>query len=256
LTFLKRKYHVWYSRPLPETGTPKCWEFSTDARGRWYVNIVVQLPDSETRIGSAIGIDLGLKVLATLSNGEKISAPHHYRAEETKLSLFRSRGQKIRARALHAKIANRRNHFLHVITTKIAREHAEIYVGNISSTKIAKTNMAKSVGDASWGILRYMLSYKAIALGGKCEIVSERWTTQACSCCGSSGSSTKPKGIGGLAIRHWTCSDCGTSHDRDVNAARNILIVGAERRPLVGEIPLLGKTLKSPITSFRFSCRV
>jgi transposase len=240
LIVLGHTYHFWYSRPLPENGKPKSWSFSTDSRGRWYINIQVEFPEPEKRQGLAVGIDLGLKVLATLSTGEKIVAPRLYRAEEAKLALFQSRGQKIRARALSAKIANRRKHFLHMLTTKIVCEHAEIYVGDVSPSKLAKTRMAKSIGDAGWTMLRTMLQYKSIATGAKCEIVSERWTTQTCSRCGSIGSSTKPKGIGGLGIRHWTCSNCGTSHDRDVNAARNILIVGAERRPLVGEIPRSG----------------
>ena len=163
----------------------------------------------------------------------------HYRASERKLALLQQRGQKTRARALSAKVANQRKHFLHVATTKIVADHAEIYVGDVNPSRLAKTKMAKSIGDAGWAMFRSMLQYKSIATGATCEVVSERWTTQACSCCGSLSSSTKPKGIGGLGIRQWTCSDCGSELDRDVNAARNILFVGAERRPLVAEIPVL-----------------
>lgn len=236
LTVRGRTYRLWQSRPIPKDGMPKSWEFSTDARGRWYVNIQVELPEPEVRKGDAVGIDLGLKDLATLSTGEKIAAPRIYRAEERRLALFQSRGQKSRARALSAKIANRRKHFLHVATTQIVRRFAQIYVGDVNARKLMQTNMAKSVSDAGWTMFRNMLSYKAIALGGRCEVVSENMTTQTCSCCGSLSSSTKPKGIGGLGIRHWACSDCGTSHDRDVNAAKNILRVGLERQPLGEEI--------------------
>ena len=239
LTVMGRTYRLWLSRPIPEDGKAKSWEFSCDARDRWYVNIQVELPEPEKRSGSPVGIDLGLKDLAALSDGSKIEAPRLYRASERKLAQFQSRRQKTRARALLAKIANRRKHFLHVATTQIVRDHAEIYVGDVSPSRLAKTKMAKSIGDAGWAMFRNMLSYKAIALGGICEIVSERWTTQACSCCGSLSSSTKPKGIVGLGIRHWECSDCGALHDRDVNAALNILRVGAERRPLVEEIPVI-----------------
>lgn len=234
LTVLGRTYRLWQSRAIPAEGKPKSWEFSSDARGRWYVNIQVELPEPEPRnSGDAVGIDLGLKDLATLSTGEKIVAPRIYRAEEKRLALFQSRGQKTRARALSAKIANRRKHFLHVVSSRIARSHKQIYVGDVNARKLKQTNMAKSVSDAGWTMFRNMLSYKAIALGGKCEVVSERWTTQACSCCGSLDSSTKPKGIGGRAIRHWVCDSCGASHDRDINAAINILRVGLERQPLV-----------------------
>ena len=238
LTVLGRTYRLWLSRPIPDGGRPKTFEFSTDARGRWYVNIQVELPEAGRREGNAVGIDLGLKDLATLSTGEKIPAMRHYRAEERQLALFQSRGQKTRARAISAKIANRRKHFLHVATTDIVRRHAEIYVGDVNAANLKKTTMAKSVGDAGWSMFRNMLSYKAIGLGGKCAIVSERWTTQTCSCCGSLPQS-RPKGIACLAIRRWQCSDCGADHDRDVNAAQNILRVGLERQAPVEEIPSL-----------------
>ena len=236
LTVMGRVYHLWLSRPIPEGGKPKSWAFSTDARGRWYVNIHVELPDPDKRDGAAVGIDLGLKDLATLSTGEKIAAQRHYRAEERNLALLQQRGQTVRARALAAKIANRRKHFLHVATTNIARRFVHIFVGDVNAKKLMQTNMAKSVSDASWSTFRNMLSYKAIGLGGKCEIVSERWTSQTCSCCGTIPVSS-PKGMGALGIRHWVCSDCGTSHDRDVNAAQNILRVGRERSPPAAEIP-------------------
>ena len=238
LTVLGRTYRLWFSRPIPDGGKPKSFEFSTDARGRWYVNIQVELPKAEKREGSAVGIDLGLRNLATISTGEKIPAMRHYRAEEKQLALFQSRGQKVRARAMSAKIANRRKHFLHVETSKIARDHVEIYVGDVNASGLKRTKMAKSVGDAGWSMFRNMLSYKAIALGGKCVVVSERWTSQTCSCCGTIPASS-PKGMGALGIRRWVCSDCGADHDRDVNAAQNILRVGLECQPPVVEIPAL-----------------
>ena len=242
ITVLGRTYRLWQSRPIPENGKPKSWEFSTDARGRWYVNIQVELPEPEKREGSAVGIDLGLKTLAVLSTGETVETPAFYRRSEAQLALFQKRGQKVRARALAAKVANQRKHFLHVATTKIAREHAEIYVGDVSPSKLAKTRMAKSVHDAGWSMLRNFLSYKAMALGGKCEIVSERMTSQTCSCCGSLSSSTRPKGIAGLGVRSWHCDDCGSLLDRDVNAALNILRIGAERRaPVAGNPRHLGR---------------
>ena len=236
LTVLGRTYRLWQSRLIPENGMPKSWDFSTDARGRWYVNIQVEFPEPEKREGAAVGIDLGLKTLAVLSTGETVETPAFYRKSEAQLALLQKRGQKARARALAAKVANQRKHFLHVATTNIVRDYAEIYVGDVSPSKLAKTRMAKSVHDASWTMLRNMLSYKSIATGGMMRIVNERMTSQACSCCGSLSSETRPRGIAGLRVRHWTCSDCGSELDRDVNAATNILIAGAERRPPVVEI--------------------
>ena len=230
LTVLGRTYRLWQSRPIHENGNPKSWEFSTDARGRWYVNIQVELPEPEARNGGdAVGIDLGLKDLATLSTGEKIAAPRIYRAEEKRLALFQSRGQKTRARALSAKIANRRKHFLHVASSKIARDHAQIYVGDVNAKKLTQTNMAKSVLDAGWTTFRNMLVYKSRLRGGVCEIVPERYTSQTCSCCGAMPQG-RPKGIAGLGMRSWHCDDCGSLHDRDVNAAQNICRIGLERQ--------------------------
>ena len=109
-------------------------------------------------------------------------------------------------------------------------------VGNVSPSKLAKTKMAKSILDASWAMLRSQLEYKARKHRARYVEADERWTSQACSDCGAVGG---PKGIAGLGVRHWTCPCCGSSHDRDVNAARNILSVGAERRPPAVEIPVL-----------------
>lgn len=238
LTVLGRNYYLWLPRPIPENSKPKSWEFSTDARGRWYVNIQVELPEPEKRNAPAVGIDLGLKSVVALSNGFKIAAPRLYRQEEKKLGVFQRRGQTVRARALAAKIANRRRHFLHVTSHGIVQHYGEIYVGDVSPKKLAKTRMAKSVHDAGWSMLRKMLSYKSIATGGTMRIVSERYSSQVCSCCGCIPGSS-PKGRGSLGVRHWVCSDCDAVHDRDINAARNILRVGAERRPPVVEVPVL-----------------
>jgi len=238
LTVLGRSYYLWLSRQVPDNGKPKSWEFSTDARGRWYVNIQVELPEPEKRNAPRLGIDLGLKSLIALSNGFKIAAPRFYRQEDKQLGVFQRRGQKVRARALAAKIANRRKHFLHVVSHGLVRHYGEIYVGDVSPRKLARTRMAKSVYDASWSVLRSMLSYKSIATGGVMCIVSERYSSQTCSACGCIPASS-PKGLGALGVRHWVCSDCGESHDRDINAARNILRVGAERRPPGVGIPAL-----------------
>ena len=238
LTVLGRAYRLWLSRTIPVDGKPKTFEFSTDARGRWYVNIQVELPEADCRNGDAVGVDLGLKDIAALSTGEKIAAPRIYRAEEKRLALFQSRGQTVRARALAAKIANRRKHFLHVATTKLVDRFARIYVGDVNAKKLMSTNMAKSVSDASWTALRTMLVYKSRMRGGLCEIVSERCSSQTCFHCGAMPEG-RPRGIAGLGVRSWHCDDCGSLLDRDVNAARNILKIGSERRPPAAEIPVL-----------------
>jgi putative transposase len=118
------------------------------------------------------------------------------------------------------------------------QDYGVIRVGDVSSTKLAKTKMAKSALDSGWGMLRSQLAYKSSRAQVDYAVVPERHTSQMCSCCGVIPRSS-PKGMGALGIRHWQCSDCGASHDRDVNAARNILAVGREHPPLVEEIPAL-----------------
>ncbi|MDY7219197.1 transposase [Denitrificimonas sp. JX-1] len=104
----------------------------------------------------------------------------------------------------------------------------EIYVDNVSSLKLVKTMMAKSVLDAGWGQLKTMLDYKCAHADIVFKEVNEAYTTQTCSHCGSLPE-LRPKGIAGLGIRKWTCSGCGVAHDRDINAARNILAAGHGR---------------------------
>jgi putative transposase len=223
VTYRGKRFRFWEGgRPLPPNA--KGGAFVEDARGRWYVTFHVEVDARTAPVSGAIGIDLGLKALATTSDGEVIGAPRIYRRYEQQLAVAQRAGNKRRAKAIHAKIKNCRQDFLHKATTKLAREHALIAVGDVNSKQLAKTKMAKSVLDAGWSSFRNMLRYKAAMFVD----VDEKFTTQTCSCCGSKDSSERPKGIAGLRMREWTCSDCGSVHDRDVNAARNILALGAQ----------------------------
>lgn len=202
--------------------------FNADSRGRWYLNIPVEIECAASAPVTRVGIDLGLKDLATLSTGKKVEAPRFYRASEEKIATAqRARKTPKRVRNIHAKIANRRKDFLHQESAKIAKEHGLIFVGDVSSSKLVKTNMAKSVLDAGWSDFKRFLSYKSIRNGGRTFEVSERYTTQTCSECGALPPS-RPRGIAGLDKRIWHCDDCGADHCRDTNAARNILRVGLD----------------------------
>jgi IS605 OrfB family transposase len=199
-----------------------------DARGRWYITFQCQIDNALQTGKGLIGIDLGLKQLAALSNGTTIPALRNYRRYEAALGNAQRAKNKRRVRAIHAKIANARRDQAHKATTKIARENSLIVVGNVNVAGLKKTRMAKSVSDAGWSMFRNMLRYKASRHGATFIEADERFTSQTCSDCGVIGG---PKGIAGLGVRRWECSGCGASHDRDVNAAKNILRVGLECQP-------------------------
>lgn len=227
IVYLGKRYR-WFGdkrRPLPDAA--KGGEFVEDALGRWYVCFQVEVT-ARANGRAEVGIDLGLKSLAALSDGRKIAPPHYYRLHEERLAVAQRAQNKQRVRRIHAKIANCRRDFLHKLSTELAGQNAIIAVGNVNARRLAKTRMAKSVLDAGWSTFRAMLKYKS---AGYIE-VDEKFTTQACSDCGSIGG---PKGIAGLEIRNWVCSACGASHDRDVNSARNILNAALSAQRLDGE---------------------
>ena len=234
--YLKRKFRFWKSREI--SGKIKTGAFVEDARGRWYVTFQCEVA-AELATGSGkIGIDLGLKTLAICTDGTNVPAIRHYRRYEAQLAVAQRAGARRRVRAIHAKIANARRHHLHEHSTRIARENALIVVGNVSAAKLAKTRMSKSVLDAGWSTFRSMLEYKARRHRARYVEADERNTSRTCSDCGAVSG---PKGIAGLGVRHWQCASCGASHDRDVNAAWNILRVGLERQaPAVGISSRLG----------------
>lgn len=231
MMFRGEKYKIWYDRSIPNGGEIKSGDFSQDAAGKWYVNVKVKFPDVAVLQGSSIGIDLGIKSFAVLSDGTHISNPNFYRATERRISIAQRRGQHGLVRKLHAKIKRQRAHFLHGQANRIVREHNTIYVGNVNPSALGKTKLAKSIYDAGWTTFRNMLIYKAIARGGVCLVVNEAYSSVTCSACHARSG---PKGRKGLRIREWTCGECGSIHDRDINAARNIL--GAEHRPPAVEI--------------------
>ena len=218
-------YQVWNSRQIP-SNSKICdgSSFSQDARGRWYLNIVLNIPILEAANDSTIGIDLGLKDLATLSNGTKISAPRHYRNTQARLAKAQRARKKRQVTKIHAKITAQRRDHLHKVSTNIVKDHGLIVVGNVNSSALAKTRMAKSVLDAGWASFKNMLAYKSIANGATFLEVNEAYTTQTCSDCGVIGG---PKGRQGLGIREWQCV-CGCIHDRDHNSALNILRIGQD----------------------------
>jgi putative transposase len=180
-----------------------------------------------------VGIDLGLTHFAVLSDGRKITAPRFFRRAEKKLrkaqqALSRkAKGSANRKKAVvkvaraHARTADARRDFHHKLSTTLIRENQAVYVEDLAVNRLGRTRLAKSVHDAGWSAFVSMLEYKAVRYGRTFARVDRFFpSSQLCSVCGVKDG-PKP-----LAVREWTCGNCGTVHDRDVNAALNIRTEG------------------------------
>jgi IS605 OrfB family transposase len=225
IRFCGEFFGVWDSYDLSqyELGTGS---FSQDARGRFNTTVKVETqPSARTK---SVGIDLGLKTAATCSDGAKLERRRITDEFAERLGKAQRANKTKLIKTIHAKIKNKRRDAIHKFTTAMVENYGAIFLGDVSSKKLVKTRMAKSVLDSGWGMLKRQLEYKAIARSVVFQEVNERNTTQTCSSCGVISASS-PKGRAGLGIREWVCAGCCTLHDRDVNAARNILALGHER---------------------------
>jgi len=192
--------------------------------GDWWLCVPVQYTAEPTIAPrESVGIDLGLKDIAVTSEGERLECGQFYRGLEAKIAQAQRRGHRRQAKRLCRRAARRRADALHKFSRKLVNQYQYIVVGDVSSQKLVKTRMAKSVLDAGWGMLKRMVQYKGEHAVRSVAVVSERNTTRTCSVCGSL---TGPTGTDMLGVRRWNCPECGTGHDRDVNAARNILNAG------------------------------
>lgn len=225
---------VW-SRPLPKDAQPSTVTVSQDAAGRWYVSLLCEDPDIKPLpvTDTAIGVDAGLAHLLTLSTGEKIANPRHERRDRARLARTqrelarKEAGSANREKArrkvagIHARIADRRRDHLHKLTTRLVRENQTIVIEDLTVRNLLKNGkLARAISDAAWREFRSMLEYKA-AWYGREVIAVDRWfpSSRLCSNCGRLQNRMP------LHVRTWTC-DCGVTHDRDVNAARNTLAAG------------------------------
>ncbi len=201
-------------------------ELVQDNRGNWYVCVTVkEFPKTACGTGQ-VGIDLGCKDSAVNSDGDKLQTKITHQYAEKLATAQRAKNKK-RVKAIHAKIKNTRQDLIHKFTSKLVKANSLIVVGKIKSTSFTKGKLAKSVYDAGWLEIKRQLDYKCANAGCHYIEVNEAYTTQTCSCCGSRQDS--PKGRSALGIRVWFCRSCKTTHNRDVNGAKNILAVGLGR---------------------------
>ena len=228
-------FDVWDSYGLAGY-TFRAGQFVEDSTGRWFFCVVVEVEVNHKKAQKeVVGIDLGLEESATTSDGDVLQS-RWYRNNEERLAKAQRAGHKKRARNIQRKTRNQRLDAHHKFSTKLVKEYQSIRVGNVSSQAMIKRKrgFAKSTLDASWAQLKTLLKYKSQQACRGYEEVNEAYTTQTCSACGCRSG---PKGLKGLRIRHWTCCECGISHDRDVNSAR--LIAGVGHGPQVVGIPVL-----------------
>jgi putative transposase len=222
---------VRWSRGLP--AEPSSVTVVKDAAGRYFASFVVQTTDEALPESSSdVGIDLGLTHFAVLSGGTKVTTPKFLRQAARKLRKLqqalarKQKGSNNRKKAVvkvaraHARVADTRRDWLHKLSTQIVRENQAVYVEDLCVTGLARTRLAKSVHDAGWSQFTAMLEYKT-ARYGRAFVKVDRFfpSTRMCSDCGAVGEKQA------LNIREWTCL-CGSTHDRDVNAARNIRAAG------------------------------
>jgi putative transposase len=221
-----------WSRDLP--AQPSSVTVIKDAAGRYFASFVVETAGDPLPVtGTETGIDLGLTHFAVLSDGRKVTSPRFLRRAERKLrkaqkALSRkARGSsnqekaRIKVARVHARVADSRRDWLHKESTRIIRENQAVYAEDLCVAGLGRTWLAKSVQDAGWSAFTLMLEYKAKRHGRRFARIGRfEPTSQVCSACGVKDG---PKPLG---VREWACGACGTVHDRDVNAARNILAAG------------------------------
>jgi putative transposase len=224
-----------WSRTIPKGAKVTTVTVSKDTAGRYHVSmrcddVVAARPKAQ----SQVGIDLGLTHFAILSTGEKIAAPNAFRKNEARLARLQRRlakkqkgsanrkKAKLKVARIHARTADSRRDFLHKLSTRLINENQVIAIESLSVKNMQKNrSLAKSISDASWSEFVRQLEYKA-QWYGRTLVGIDRWypSSKRCSDCGYTVARMP------LNVRSWTCPECGSIHDRDINAARNVLAAG------------------------------
>jgi putative transposase len=225
-----------WSRTLPKEVEPTTVTVRLEASGRWFISLLVDEPTIEVMpvLDKKVGIDVGITSLIATSDGEKIANPHHFKRLRLKLRQAQKalsgcvKGSKNREKArrrvakVQAQIADARKDFLHKLTTQLVRENQVIAVENLAVKNMMKNHkLAQAIADCSWGELVRQLEYKC-QWYGRTLVTIDRWfpSSKRCGNCGHIVEKLP------LDVREWDCPECETHHDRDINAAQNILAAG------------------------------
>jgi putative transposase len=250
---------VWsWSGVDPMSIEPSSVTVSREPCGRWYVSLAVQIADPEPGppTGAAVGVDLGIKDFAVNSDGEKIASARRLARRERNLARYqrrmarKHRGSNNRAKArakvarAHRKVAASRADFLHKISARLVRDHDVIVIEDLNVKGMVRNRrLAKAISDCGWGEFRRQLAYKAARYGRRLVVIN-RWypSSKTCSACGYLLAELS------LSTRAWCCPSCRTLHDRDVNAAKNILAAGLAVSACGGDVRHPGSSrVRSPM---------
>jgi putative transposase len=235
LAKIEEPLHIVWSRPLPEGCKPSSVTVSKDTADRYFVSILVEEEIKPLDVTpKMIGLDLGLKSMVITSDGHMHGNPKFFAKDEKKLARAqrklskKKKGSKNRAKArkkvakIHARIADRRRDYQHKLSTQVIRENQTICVESLQvKNMVHNHSLAKAISDVGWGEFVRQLEYKANWYG-RTLVKIDKWypSSKRCHDCGHILDSLS------LDIRHWVCPECGVAHDRDLNAARNILAAG------------------------------
>ena len=227
--------NIRFSRTIPKAAIVTTVTVSKDTANRFFVSMLcTDEAGAKSRAAGKVGIDLGLTHFAILSTGEKVASPNTFRKNEASLARLQRRLAKkqkdsanrrkarLKVARLYAKIADSRRDFLHKLSTRLINENQVIAIESLAVSNIQKNRcLSKSISDAGWSEFVRQLEYKAHWYGR--ELIGiDRWypSSKRCSGCGHTVKAMP------LKVREWTCPECGSIHDRDINAARNVLAAG------------------------------